>query len=138
MIEDELLTLAHVKGQYQIADLLAKALSPQLVTQLLDYIGCVTQAPEEDARKEGLVGKATSEGTAKSLLVPSCLLSPVKAQPTDRQAGEQELADLGIGAVSVACDVGVCDWRGSEQVRLWTPGVQRNLRNRMRLRSRGP
>ena len=99
MIEDELLTLAHVKGQYQVADLLTKALGPQRITQLLDYLGCVTQVSEEDIPQKGNeIGIAGSnvgqKGTLQSLVVLSCLLSPARAQPTGRVGLEESAAWL--------------------------------------------
>ena len=95
MIEEELLTLAHVKGQYQLADLLTKALRPQRVTQLLEYIGCVEQpVGEEDEDKNSAGGfvKENPKGIAKSLVVLSFFLSPVKAQPTERIGLEESQA----------------------------------------------
>ena len=88
LIEDEVLTsLAHVKGQHQLADLLTKALSPPRVKQLLDYLGCLSQPTDaiEDTGeidRTGANGSSGSTGVAKSLVVLSCLLSPVKAQPS--------------------------------------------------------
>ena len=86
LIEEEVLTLAHVKGQYQVADLLTKALSPQRISQLLDYLGCVGNPNEGPERAERAPSKgsmvAPSKGVTKSLQVLSCLLSPVTAQPS--------------------------------------------------------
>ena len=88
LIEEEVLTLAHVKGQYQVADLLTKALSPQKIKQLLDYLGCVdgNEAKAEEtqpiqSRKASVTGQAGTEGITKSLQVLSLLVSPVNAQP---------------------------------------------------------
>ena len=88
LIEEEVLTLAHVKGQYQVADLLTKALSPLRIKQLLDYLGCLGQplASAEDGtegKKGGTMTSSTQKGAAQSLVVLSCLLSPVEAQPVE-------------------------------------------------------
>ena len=87
MIEEEALALSHVKGQNQVADLLTKAMSPQRVKQLLEYLGCVfeSKSPEEGFdEKECTTSTLNSQrkGVAKSLMVLSCLLSPVEAQPS--------------------------------------------------------
>ena len=88
MIEEEQLTLAHVKGQYQVADLLTKALSPPRVSQLLEYLGCITPPCQEsekppDSVKAVATGSNSPRGRAKSLVVLSCLLGPVHAQPNE-------------------------------------------------------
>ena len=81
-IEQELLTLAHVKGQFQVADLLTKALSPPRVCKLLDYL-------DVDLGNQGGTSKWASTSpergnlppAARSLLTLSCFMSPVTAQP---------------------------------------------------------
>ena len=87
LIEEEVLTLAHVKGQFQVADLLTKALSPQRIRQLVDYLGCVGGENKEHALSTEAGSRAGSAGSqapsvTKALAVLSCLLSPVEAQPT--------------------------------------------------------
>ena len=74
--------LAHVKGQFQVADLLTKALSPPRIRQLLDYLdvdtGVVGEASEWGSANPAAKG---GPGVVKSLLVLSCLMCPAKAQP---------------------------------------------------------
>ena len=93
LIEEEVLTLAHVEGQYQVADLLTKALSPKRIAQLLDYLGCIGNPNEGPGRVAKVPSKgsmvAPSKGVTKSLQVLSCLLSPVAAQPSQGLTGNE-------------------------------------------------
>ena len=108
LIEEEVLTLAHVKGQFQVADLLTKALGPPRVRQLLDYLGCI-QGQEEGERAEAkttvtATGMGSQQGSVmKSMVALSCLLSPVRAQPVGADGRHSFERLLLWGLVTVFC-----------------------------------
>ena len=81
-VEQEMLILAHVKGQFQVADLLTKALAPPRVRQLLEYLDVKLDSPNGTPARgsKSLEEKGTSSMT-KSLMVLACLVNPAKAQP---------------------------------------------------------
>ena len=81
-IEQELLVLAHVKGQFQLADLLTKALTPPRIKQLLHYLDVDLGTLNEKVNaEEGVSGTQQAPKAVKALFVLSCLMNPVRAQP---------------------------------------------------------
>ena len=81
-IEQELLVLAHVKGQFQLADLLTKALTPPRIKQLLHYLDVDLGTLNEKVNdEEGVSGTRQAPKAVKALFVLSCLMNPVRAQP---------------------------------------------------------
>ena len=107
-IEQELLVLAHVKGQFQLADLLTKALTPPRIKQLLEYLDAdLGESSERPKPPDNGPQGHNSPKAARFLLVLSCLMDPVRAQPNGDLLEVSRWWVLSMWIVAVLCIFGL-------------------------------